>query len=359
MYRLIRPLLFSLDPETAHQLTLRVLGAVGRWRVGRWLIRASFAHADPRLAVDAFGIRFRNPLGLAAGYDKNGIALAGLGAMGFGFVEAGTVTCRPQAGNPRPRVFRLPEDEALINRMGFPNEGVERLLENLRNDSGEGCALGINIGKGRDVPLESAADDYARLLRLAYPHADYLAVNVSSPNTPGLRGLQSRDALGDLLARLMEERAALVSEHGRRVPLLLKIAPDLTEGELDDVVDLALATDVDGLIATNTTLARDGLRGARQGEAGGLSGRPLTRPTTAIIGHVYRATGGRLPIVGVGGVMSAEDAVEKIRAGATLIQVYTGLVYRGPWLVRDIGRGLARAVEALGLRGLGEMVGMG
>jgi len=350
MYSLLRPLLFQLDPERAHQLTLRLLSLPIAPTLARW-----FDFSDPRLAVSAFGLTFRNPVGLAAGYDKNGLALRGLAGLGFGHIEAGTVTRQPQIGNPRPRVFRLPADEALINRMGFPNEGVATLLDlaGLRQPSpwqklpqdlpGLSCRLGINIGKSKDTLLGRAADDYVSLLTQVGPRADYVAINVSSPNTPGLRQLQTKEFVNELLRQIAAARAALP----RRVPILIKIAPDLSWPELDNIVDAVIANGLDGLIAANTTLSREGLRSrpALCAETGGLSGQPLRARSTDIIRYLHQHTEGALPIIGVGGINSAAAALEKLDAGATLVQVYTGLIYEGPGLVAAINRGIAARIR--------------
>ncbi|MBI3244736.1 MAG: quinone-dependent dihydroorotate dehydrogenase [Chloroflexi bacterium] len=330
MYRLLRPALFALDPERAHQLTLRLLALP----VAPLLARL-FDFSDPRLAVSAFGLTFRNPVGLAAGYDKNGLALRGLAMLGFGHIEAGTVTRTPQPGNPRPRLFRLPADEALINRMGFPNDGV-RDLTSLRDLSGLPCRLGVNIGKSKDTPLEQAADDYCALLKQVAPYADYVALNLSSPNTPGLRQLQTKTYIADLLGQV----AAARDELTKRKPVLIKIAPDLSWPELDDILEAVVANKLDGIIATNTTISREGLRSPLKAESGGLSGQPLRTRSTEIIRYIHQHTEGKLPIVGVGGINSAEAALEKLRAGATLLQIYTGLIYEGPGLVAAINRGI-------------------
>lgn len=286
------------------------------------------------------GLEFPNPIGLAAGYDKDGRAMHGLACLGFGHLELGTVTPQPQAGNPRPRVFRLPEDEGLINRMGFPNTGADALGRRLERGRPAGTVIGVNLGKGVDTPLEQAAQDYLLLLRRFYYLADYLAVNISSPNTLGLRRLQARDLLESLLSVLVREREVLAGASGRRVPLLVKLAPDLTDQELEDALGVALGTRLEGLIATNTTLDRSGLHSINRGEAGGLSGAPLRRRSTEVVRQLSRWAGGKVIIIGVGGIFSAQEAREKLDAGATLVQVYTGLVYRGPALVREILAGL-------------------
>ncbi len=340
MYARLRRSLFRLEPEHAHALTLRLLALAGALPPLRAVLRALFADEDPRHGVHAFGLDFPNPLGLAAGYDKDGRALAGLACLGFGHLEIGTVTPQPQPGNPRPRLFRLVEDEALINRMGFPNAGAAPLLQRLLLRRPAGVILGVNIGKAAATPLERAVEDYRSLVQTFAPVADYLAVNVSSPNTVGLRRLQARDELERLLGELASTRGRLADARGRRVPLLVKLAPDLTQAELEDAVAAVEGAGIEGVVATNTTVAREGLRSARRAEAGGLSGAPLRARSTEVVRQVARLTRGRLAIIGAGGVFTARDVKEKMEAGACLVQVYTGLVYRGPGLAREILRGL-------------------
>jgi dihydroorotate dehydrogenase len=342
-------LLRLLPAETAHRLTLRALAAVP---VG-WIANGAGEdwEEDHILATTVFGLDFPNPVGLAAGFDKNAEAFAHMPGLGFGFAEIGSVTPRPQAGNPRPRLFRLPEDQAIVNRMGFNNDGLAAVQARLRGrDPAIQCILGANLGRNKDS--EDAAADYVAGVRGLAPLADYLVVNVSSPNTPGLRALQGREPLAALLAAVGAARA------GRRPPLLLKIAPDLTEADKADIAEVALAGGVDGLIVSNTTIARPaGLASPAAAEAGGLSGRPLFTPSTAVLADMYRLTGGRLPLIGVGGIASAEDAYAKIRAGASLLQLYTGLVYQGPGLVGRIKRGLAERLRADGFASLDSAVG--
>jgi dihydroorotate dehydrogenase len=340
VYPRIRPLLFRADPETIHGWTLMALQLADRVTPVRWLLRRMFCVSDPRLRTQAFGMHFENPVGLAAGYDKDARALRGLACLGFGHLEVGTVTRLPQAGNPKPRVFRLPQDEALINRMGFPNAGAETMRRRLLRSRPPGVRIGVNIGKGKDTPLETATDDYVELLRDFDGLADYIAVNVSSPNTVGLRRLQARDHLERLLASLVAERGRL----GRRppTPLLVKVAPDLTEAELEDAVGAISDAGADGIIAANTTLARDGLRSPSRVEAGGLSGVPLRERSLACVRAIVRLAGGRLSVVAAGGIAGPEDAQRALDAGAVLVQVYTGLVYQGPALVHDILAGLKR-----------------
>ena len=340
-YKSIRPLIFKLDPERAHELTLRILALAGALPPVRAWMRRVFSLERPDLRVHAFGLSFPNPVGMAAGYDKDGRAIRGLACLGFGHLELGTVTPFSQVGNPRPRVFRLPQDQALINRMGFPNAGSQALLRRLqRRGRLPGVVLGVNIGKGIDTPLNKASEDYQALLRTFYAFADYLAVNISSPNTIGLRRLQAREYLEDLLEALSSARSDLEAAERRRVPILVKLSPDLTDDELEDAVGVVQGTGMDGIIATNTTVDRSGLYSSYREETGGLSGFPLRERSTEVVRHIYQLTGGELPIVGVGGIFSPEDAREKLEAGATLIQVYTGLVYRGPGLVREILKGL-------------------
>jgi dihydroorotate dehydrogenase len=328
LYALARPLLFALDPETAHRLTLELADAP--LRLG--LLRVARAPGAP---VRAMGLEFPNAVGLAAGLDKNAAHVDALARLGFGFLEVGTVTPRPQPGNPRPRLFRLPGAQALINRMGFNNVGVDAFLENLARASWRGI-LGVNIGKNFDTPIERAGDDYALCLERVYAHASYVAVNVSSPNTLGLRALQDRDALERLLARLTAMRAPLAERHGRRVPLALKVAPDLETGQVQVIADAVRRHGIDAVIATNTSVSREGVEGLPHAqEAGGLSGAPIRTRATATLRAFAAALKGEAALIGVGGILRGEHAVEKLAAGATLVQLYTGLVYRGPNLVSE------------------------
>ncbi len=344
IYPLFRSLLFKLDPESAHQLTLQLMRIGGIWPVNP-VLRTIFA--APQKPVEAFGLTFPNAVGLAAGYDKDGLAVAGLSALGFGHIEVGTITPKPQPGNPKPRVFRLVEDEGIINRMGFPGLGAEFARQQLSAFLHRPlpAILGVNLGKNKDTPLESAAEDYITLLKIFTPLADYLTINISSPNTVGLRRLQGREMLEQLLGAVAKERETLTpgpspAGRGGKVPVLVKIAPDLSDEELDDAVGVILEMGMDGVIATNTTLSREGLRSKRQGESGGLSGAPLTGRSDFVLGKVVARVNGRVPVVGVGGIMSPDDAKRKIDLGATLVQVYSGLVYRGPGLVKEIVRAL-------------------
>jgi len=334
-YLYLRPLIFGLTPEQAHTVTLALLQIAGGSAAGRWLVGALFAPRRGGPPVQAFGLTFANPVGLAAGYDKDGLGWRGLAAMGFGHLELGTVTPQPQPGNPSPRIFRLVADRAVINRMGFPSRGADFLAGRLAGARPRGAVLGVNIGKNKETPLERAAEDYLTLLRAFAPLADYLAINVSSPNTPGLRQLQGLAALTGLLQPLADERRRQAHALGRPVPILVKLAPDLTAGELDAALEAISTTGMDGVILANTTLRRAELRSAHAGETGGLSGAPLRDLNTAMIRRVAAVTGGRLPIIASGGVLAPADYREKLAAGATLVQLYTGLIYAGPGLVRE------------------------
>jgi dihydroorotate dehydrogenase len=333
MYSLFRPLLFKIGPEAAHQLTLQLI-RLGAYQPLSSLLQSMYA--APGKPVQAFGLHFPNPVGLAAGYDKDGLAWRGLATLGFGHIEVGTVTLRPQPGNPKPRIFRLVEDRAVINRMGFPGLGGDAVAAKLTRRNNRRVILGVNLGKNKDTPLENAAEDYIALLRQFMPLADYLAINVSSPNTAGLRRLQGREMLEGLLGGIAKERTSITAGHGGRVPILVKLAPDLSDEELDDALDVLLRTGMDGVIATNTTLAREGLRSGRRDETGGLSGEPLRVRSETVLRTVVKKLDGQLPVVSVGGIMHPDDARRRLDAGAALVQVYTGLVYAGPGLVKQI-----------------------
>ena len=342
MYGLARPLLFALDAERAHGLGLASLEAA--YRSG---LNPLVGAAPKPLPTKAFGLAFPNPVGLAAGLDKNGAHIDALLALGFGFVEVGTVTPRPQPGNPKPRMFRLPRHEAVINRLGFNNDGVDALVRNVERARRRNGLLGINIGKNKDTPNESAEDDYLHCLRKVYPLADYVTVNISSPNTAGLRELQEEQALRRLVSALRDEQEKLAGQHGKRVPMLVKIAPDLSESDIDAAGRVLGDLQVDGVIATNTTIARDGVEGARHaGEVGGLSGAPLMAKSTSVLRMLRTRLPEAIPLVGVGGILHGADAATKQAAGATLVQLYTGLVYRGPALVGECVEALRRRKEA-------------
>ncbi len=330
MYSLARELLFKLSPETSHELSIDLIGAGGRLGLNGLLTKAPAS-----LSTSVMGLQFANPVGLAAGLDKNGDAIDGFAQLGFGFVEIGTVTPRPQPGNPKPRLFRLPQAEAVINRMGFNNLGVDHLLERVKAANYQGV-LGINIGKNFDTPVERAVDDYLTCLDKVYAHASYVTVNVSSPNTPGLRSLQFGDSLKELLEALRRRQEDLTQEHGKRVPLAIKIAPDMSDEETALVASALLGADMDAVIATNTTLSREGVEGlAHADEAGGLSGAPVRDKSTHIVKVLAGELGGRLPIIAVGGITEGRHAAEKIAAGASLVQIYSGFIYKGPALIRE------------------------
>jgi dihydroorotate dehydrogenase len=340
VYKYFRALLFRIDPERAHEIILGLMRFVGGLPLLQNELGRIYCVSDPRLEVRVFGLDFSNPVGLAAGYDKNGIGMQGLSSLGFGHLELGTVTPKPQVGNPRPRIIRLPEDRALINSMGFPNAGAQALLQRLRAGSPEQALIGVNIGKGAETPLENAEADYLYLLRAFYPYADYLAVNISSPNTIGLRRLQARKYLEGLLGCLRAEGDELAQATDRSVPLLVKLSPDLADDELGDAVEVIIKSSFDGVIATNTTIARAGLQSPGQAAVGGLSGVPLRERAIEVVSKIHDWTDGQLPIIGVGGIFGPEDARAMLNAGASLIQLYTGLVYHGPGLVRQILLGL-------------------
>ena len=336
LYNLARPLLFALDPERVHELTLQGLQRAHDLGATR-LVQVPLA-GEP---VTVMGLEFPNPVGLAAGMDKNGAHIDAFGDMGFGFIEVGTVTPRPQPGNPKPRMFRLPEAEALINRLGFNNSGVEQFVANVRRARYAGV-LGLNIGKNAATPIENALDDYREALAAVYPHAGYVTINISSPNTQDLRSLQRDAQLEQLLAALTAERERLSQLHGRRVPLAVKIAPDLDDAALLRVADTLVAQGIDAVIATNTTIARDAVAGmGHAAEAGGLSGRPLFARATEVVRRLATHLQGALPIIAVGGIVDPQDAVAKRDAGASLVQIYTGLIYRGPALVVQCREALA------------------
>jgi dihydroorotate dehydrogenase len=337
-YTFFRWLLFRLDAESAHALTLNLMRLVGALPPLQAILRAGFA--APQKPVQAFGLDFPNPVGLAAGYDKDGLGWRGLACLGFGHIELGTVTPRPQPGNPRPRLFRLPRSQAVINRMGFPSKGADFVARRLQKPRPPGLVLGLNLGKNKDTPLEQADLDYCALVRRFAPLSDYLTINVSSPNTVGLRRLQGRHALQALLTQIAAERDEQERRLERKVPILVKLAPDLSEGGLDDALEVVLHAGMDGVIATNTTISREGLDEPAARESGGLSGAPLTRRSLHMVNEITRRTQGRLPVIAVGGVMNAGDARRCLDAGAVLVQVYTGMVYAGPGLVKEILMGL-------------------
>lgn len=334
-YSLIKPLIFQFDAETAHDLTLKSLKYAEK--TGVLKLYPAAPACQPRQVM---GITFPNAVGLAAGLDKNGAVIDGMAALGFGFIEIGTITPRPQPGNPKPRLFRVKEAQGIVNRFGFNNLGVDNLIENVKAANYKGI-LGINIGKNFDTPNEKAVDDYLICMRKVYAYASYITVNISSPNTKNLRALQEKEALSDLLATLKQEQLKLAQTHGRYVPVALKIAPDLELEQVNEIADLLVAHKIDAVIATNTTLARDMVQGLENAnETGGLSGAPVREKSTLVIQQLSQRLQGALPIIGVGGILSGADAVEKIAAGASLVQVYSGLIYKGPKLIHDICKSL-------------------
>jgi dihydroorotate dehydrogenase len=339
LYPIVRPALFAMDAEDAHHFTLQRLNDMHAFGLARFI-----GNQIPNSPRTVMGINFPNPVGLAAGLDKDGAYIDGLGALGFGFIEVGTVTPRPQPGNPRPRMFRLPKAGALINRMGFNNGGVEAFLSNVRASSwrAAGGVLGLNIGKNADTPIERAVDDYLHCLERVYPHASYVTVNISSPNTKNLRQLQGASEVDGLLSTLRQAQQRLADTHKRYVPMVLKIAPDLDDDQIRNIGDALLRHGIDGVIATNTTLARDAVQGLRYAdEAGGLSGAPVRAASQRVIQALRGVVGAEFPIIGVGGIMQGADARAKIDAGAQLVQLYTGLIYRGPQLVREAAEAIA------------------
>ncbi|MDQ3131712.1 MAG: quinone-dependent dihydroorotate dehydrogenase [Acidobacteriota bacterium] len=366
--KIIRPLVFNISPETAHEIGIKAL-KIGLSSKSAQDYAAKRFVCESFSEIERFGLNFKKPLGIAAGFDKNGVVVNQLAALGFGFVEVGTVTFNPQKGNEKPRLFRLPEDEALINRLGFNNEGTPKVVERLKKIN-PNCVLGVNIGKNKEVPNEEATQNYLASFDLAFEVADYIAVNVSSPNTPNLRELQKAENLEKLLGELQKRNQVLSSavreqnatekppEGGTQnlKPLLIKIAPDLTEAELEAIVDVSLRLNLAGIIATNTTVSRENLK-TKIDETGGLSGKPLRAKSTEIIRKIYKYSKGKLPIVGVGGIFTAEDAYQKISAGASLLQSYTGFIYQGFSFARDINSGLSEILKREGFKSFDEAVG--
>lgn len=335
MYSLMQRLLFRLPTETAHHLGMRGIALANTF-----CLTSLVAPRRQQKPVEVMGLRFPNPVGLAAGLDKDGKYIDGLAALGFGFIEVGTVTPKPQPGNPQPRLFRLPEAKAIINRMGFNNLGVDQLVEQVKKAKFDGV-LGINIGKNKETPAERAVDDYLICMHKVYAHASYIAINLSSPNTPGLRDLQFGEPLKQLLGQLKSAQTELAQQHGRYVPIAVKIAPDMAADDIADVAEAFLEHGIDGVIATNTTIARDAVKHLQHGaEAGGLSGAPVRDKSTQVIRELSRHLNGKIPIIGVGGIMQGADAAEKIAAGASLVQIYTGFIYAGPQLIADAVRAI-------------------
>jgi dihydroorotate dehydrogenase len=343
MYKsILKPIMFSMDPEKAHYKTVFLFRTALAIPFGKSIIKNLYNFQSPKLEKELFGLTFKNPVGLAAGFDKDGKFYKEMSHLGFGFIEIGTVTPLPQEGNPKPRLFRLPQDEGLINRMGFNNDGVDAMVERLKKFKAKDVIIGGNIGKNKVTPNNEAINDYVICFEKLFDHVDYFVVNVSSPNTPGLRDLQDKGPLTAILSKLMK----LNNAKSNPKPILLKIAPDLTDSQLDDIIDIVAETKIDGVIATNTTISRDGLNTSQKTIAnignGGLSGAPVKSRSTEVIAYLHRNSKGAFPIVGVGGVDSAESAKEKMEAGASLIQVYSGFVYQGPGLVKTINKGLVK-----------------
>lgn len=347
--KLIRPLLFNLPTEMAHEIGINTL----RYGLSSEIVQNQFAkrfECNEFGELNRFGLTFKNPFGMAAGFDKNGVVVNQLAALGFGFVEVGTVTFKPQQGNDKPRLFRLPVDKALINRLGFNNEGTPKVVERLRKLNPK-CVLGVNIGKNKDVPNEEAIENYLQSFDLVHEVADYITVNVSSPNTPNLRELQKAESLDELLNALQKRNLELSPK-----PLLVKIAPDLSKSEIESIVEIALKLNLAGIIATNTTISREGLQ-TKINEMGGLSGKPVAKRSTEVISTIYKYSKGKIPIIGVGGIFTANDAFEKICAGASLLQAYTGFIYQGFSFARDINFGLAEILQKKGFNSLDEAIG--
>lgn len=359
LYRnLGKPLFFKLDPEKAHHLVVDGLHTAAKVPGIVPIMRGLYGVQEtPELASDLFGIHFPSPVGLAAGLDKNGRSVAGFSAMGFGFMEVGTVTPKGQPGNEQPRLFRLPQDEALINRMGFNNFGAEAMAEELAKLKTRSIPVAVNIGKNKATPNEDAHRDYEQCISALYPYADFFVVNISSPNTPDLRNLQHGSELALLLQAVTEQMALEGKRYGSNKAVLVKIAPDVSDAELEYMVDTIQKSGVSGLIATNTTISRDGLKHPNAKETGGLSGKPLTQRSTDIISRVYRQTEGGLPIIGSGGIFTAEDAYNKIRAGASLVEIYTALIYEGPEINRKLHRGLRELLRRDGFSHISEAIG--
>lgn len=358
MYQLMKKYLFTLDPETAHERTIAALKLAKRTKM-TGVLRSRYTVHDKRLHSELWGIHFPNPVGLAAGFDKNAEVYEPLASLGFGFVEVGTITPLAQPGNEKPRLFRLVEDEAVINRMGFNNEGSEHAAANLKAYQNARIPIGINIGKNKVTPNEQAASDYAACLDNLYMYGHYFVINVSSPNTPNLRDLQETEGLRQLVREIQKKKAELEKKGASPKPILLKVAPDMADEHMRDVVQLAASEGLSGIIATNTTISRDGLINETvKHETGGLSGKPLAERSTRWIKEIYEEVGDRLPIIGVGGIFNGDDAYEKIRAGASLVQVYTGMIYEGPSIVKKINMRLLELLSRDGFSNIREAVGI-
>ncbi|WP_342670258.1 quinone-dependent dihydroorotate dehydrogenase [Melghirimyces thermohalophilus] len=358
VYSVIKKCLFRMEPERAHQWAVNALQAAQQTPVLLWALERKQAVRDPRLAVQSGQLHFPNPVGMAAGFDKNATIYPALAALGFGFVEVGTLTPKPQPGNSRPRLYRLEEDDAVINRMGFNNKGIIQAAHSFSTLHRPSVPIGINLGKNKKTPQEEAAGDYRTGLRALYRHGDYFVINISSPNTQGLRDLQHADSLQFLLSDILEEREELRRETGEVRPIFVKLAPDLNADMMTETVQIGVKLGIDGFIAVNTTRSRKDLVSPHRTEEGGLSGRPLSSSSTEAIRLIYRVTEGQIPIIGVGGIFDGKDAYQKIRAGASLVQIYTGLIYQGPSIVRSINQKLLSLLERDGLDSIQEAVGL-
>ncbi len=354
-----KPLFFKLDPETAHEIVIHSMSTAGKIPGMNQITQSILGvKSFPQLAVKVAGLNFANPVGLGAGLDKNAIAVKFFSSIGFGFVEVGTVTPKPQPGNDKPRSFRLPSDEALINRMGFNNFGADAMVKQLKQVGHRAIPVCVNIGKNKLTPNERAEEDYQTCIQKLYAYGDFFTVNISSPNTPDLRKLQHGDELSRLLETVVKEMDVQAEKTGTKKPVFVKIAPDLSSDELKYTIELLRSYPIDGVIATNTTLSRKGLTHSNADQMGGLSGKPLARMSTEMIRQIYRLTEGKFPIIGVGGIFTAQDAYEKIRAGASLVEIYTSLIYEGPGVVNRINRGLLELIERDGFSHISEAVGL-
>jgi len=359
MYQLIRKYLFQQDPEDIHEKTIHALRLVEDSAPGKAILRMIYQLRDKRLENNLWGLKFPNPVGLAAGFDKNAEVYHALGALGFGFVEVGTLTPQGQPGNPRPRLFRLPEHQAVINRMGFNNHGAYLVSQQLVDFAYSDVPIGINIGKNKVTPNEEAASDYSKCMDMLYAYGHYFVINISSPNTPNLRDLQETESLRVLVRAVRQKAAELEGRGVKKKPILLKVAPDMSDEQMHEVVHAAVEEGISGIIATNTTLSREAVAGHPQAEeAGGLSGKPLTERSTAWVKHIYQEVGDKVPIIGVGGIYTGKDAYDKIRAGASLVQVYTGMIYQGPGIAKQINKQLLRLLERDGFSHISEAIGV-
>lgn len=357
MYSLLRPLLFHLEPETIHNQTKKLALRVQDSSLIQKTLSSLYTYKNPSLTQKLWGIEFQNPVGLAAGFDKNGEMYPLFNSLGFGFMEMGTVTHEPQEGNPQPRLFRLVQDKAIINRMGFNGEGAEVLQERLSKITTQTTRLALNIGKNKNIPNAQATENYLHTFRLLLPFADICVINVSSPNTPGLRDLQQKSFLTELFQALNEEKNK--KEDTQNIPILVKIAPELNSNELFDILTVMQEQNLQGIVATNTSTERSGLQSENRKERGGLSGLPLKKRSTKVIRFLYKESNGSIPIIGVGGIFTAEDAYEKIKAGASLVEIYTGLIYEGPGIVKKINKGLVKLLKRDGFTTISEVVGSG